>query len=324
MKLQILITQYTEDENILCEMLTSIGTQQGVDLKNDIEVLIGNDGSDVKLSEEFLGSFSFPIRYLHFEHSGIAGCRQNLLNTADAEYVMFCDADDMFLSNIGINTIFRYMEQGFDAFTSEFCEEVLDRKTGRRVYAMRKNDRVFVHGKVYRRQFLLDNGIVWHPEIPCHEDSCFNILARERAGKFVYCPMPFYLWHWRDDSVCRKDPYFRMKTYPFMLASNELLVRDFLMRKDIRNAALWANYQVYSLYYDLNRDVWWQLESTKYRYETEKRFKEYYLRHKPLINAISEEDRRKLILGVRRGADEHGFVMERFTFQNWIRHIETL
>ena len=63
MKLQLLIPQYNETEEVMRPMLESINTQQGVDLKNEIEVLIGNDGSDIKLSEEFLGSFSYPIRY---------------------------------------------------------------------------------------------------------------------------------------------------------------------------------------------------------------------------------------------------------------------
>ena len=58
MKLQLLIPQFNETDEVMRPMLESISTQQGVDLKNDIEVIIGNDGSDIKLSEEFLGSFS--------------------------------------------------------------------------------------------------------------------------------------------------------------------------------------------------------------------------------------------------------------------------
>ena len=87
MKLQLLITQYNETEDVIRPMLESIATQQGVDLKKDIEVVIANDGSDVKLSEEFLGSFSYPFRYIQFEHSSLPGCRQNLLDSATADYV---------------------------------------------------------------------------------------------------------------------------------------------------------------------------------------------------------------------------------------------
>ena len=60
MKLQLLIPQFNETDDVMRPMLDSIRTQQGVDLKNDIEVIIGNDGSDTKLSEGLLGSFPFP------------------------------------------------------------------------------------------------------------------------------------------------------------------------------------------------------------------------------------------------------------------------
>jgi len=52
-KLQILIPQYNEDENMIKPLLDSIAIQQDIDF-NDIEVFIGNDGSDTKLSTEFL------------------------------------------------------------------------------------------------------------------------------------------------------------------------------------------------------------------------------------------------------------------------------
>ena len=127
MKLQLLIPQFNETDDVMRPMLESISTQQGIDLKNDIEVLIGNDGSDIKLSEEFLGSFSYPIRYFQFEHTGLPGTRGKLYDLATADYVMFCDADDMFLTNIALYTIFSFMEKGFDALVVDFLEEVVDR-----------------------------------------------------------------------------------------------------------------------------------------------------------------------------------------------------
>ncbi|MBQ8963712.1 MAG: glycosyltransferase [Clostridia bacterium] len=89
MKLQLLIPQYNETTDVMRPLLESIATQQGVDLKNDIEVLIGNDGSDIKLSEEFLGGFSYPVRYVQFDHAGLPGTRGRLFDMATADYVMF-------------------------------------------------------------------------------------------------------------------------------------------------------------------------------------------------------------------------------------------
>ena len=51
MKLQILVPQYKETEDIIKPLLDSIEVQQNIDLKNEVGVIIVNDGTDVHLSE---------------------------------------------------------------------------------------------------------------------------------------------------------------------------------------------------------------------------------------------------------------------------------
>ena len=58
MKLQILIPQYEETDEIVKPLLDSIAIQQNIDF-NDIGVIIVNDGSDVHLSDDFLQSYPF-------------------------------------------------------------------------------------------------------------------------------------------------------------------------------------------------------------------------------------------------------------------------
>lgn len=60
MKLQILIPQYQETDEIIKPLLDSIALQQSVDL-NEVGVIITNDGSDVKLSEDLLNSYPYKI-----------------------------------------------------------------------------------------------------------------------------------------------------------------------------------------------------------------------------------------------------------------------
>ena len=54
-KLQILVPQYKETEDIIKPLLDSIEVQQNIDLANDIGVIIVIDGTDVHLCEEFFG-----------------------------------------------------------------------------------------------------------------------------------------------------------------------------------------------------------------------------------------------------------------------------
>ena len=322
MKLQILIPQYNETEEVMRPMLESISTQQGVDLKNDIEVLIANDGSDVKLPLDFLGSFSYPIRYIQCEHSGLPGTRAHLFDEATADYVMFCDADDMFLTNTALYTIFAFCDKGFDALVVDFMEEVIDRKDGRSLFFPHRKDSTFVHGKIYRRQFLLDNGIVWHPDVKCHEDSGYNCLALKVAKDVKYCQMPLYLWKWREGSICRKDPLYVPKTYTRMIYSNGWLVRDFLDRGMVEEAKYYTALLVYGTYYMLNKPIWLDPMNAQYRYETEKCFKDYYEKHRILFQSIDPKVRKHIIAGTKRRVLKEGVLLEKFTFDEWIRHIE--
>jgi len=324
MKLQLLIPQFNETDEVMRPMLESISTQQGVDLKNDIEVLIGNDGSDIKLSEEFLGSFPFSIRYEIFDHSGLPGTRGRLFDLATADYVMFCDADDMFFTNLALYTIFAYTDKGCDALVCDFMEEVIDKKSGRSLFFPHKKDSTFVHGKVYRRQFLLDNHIVWHPDVKCHEDSGYNCLALKVAKDVKYCQMPLYLWKWREGSICRKDPLYVPKTYTRMIYSNGWLVKDLLDRGMVGDARYYVAVLVYGTYYMLNKKIWLDPMNARYRYETEKCFQEYFRKHKILFQSIDTKMKNRIIAGTKRRVLNEGVLLEGFTFDDWIKHIEEM
>ena len=115
MKLEILIPQYNETEEVLKPLLDSIEIQQNVDF-NDIGVIICNDGSDIIFSQEFLDGYSFNITYIKCEHRGVSAARNTCLDNATAEYVMFCDADDLFYNACALYIIFEEIKKGFDKF----------------------------------------------------------------------------------------------------------------------------------------------------------------------------------------------------------------
>ena len=79
-KLQILIPQYKEDESIIKSLLDSIEVQQNVNLKEDIGVIIVNDGTNTHLSQEFFDRYSFDIEYHLNEHKGVSATRNACLD----------------------------------------------------------------------------------------------------------------------------------------------------------------------------------------------------------------------------------------------------
>ena len=62
-----------------------------------------------------------------------------------------------------------------------------------------------------------------------HEDSYFTLLTQnctDSNSRIKYCPTPFYLWRWRNNSVCRHDPKYILKKNIYnMIDSNDAWLR---------------------------------------------------------------------------------------------------
>ena len=324
MKLQFLVPQYKETDEVLKPLLDSIAIQQNVDM-NELGVIICNDGSDVFLSDEFLNSYPFKVEYHKEPHRGVSATRNACLDYATADYVMFCDADDMFCSVCGLWMMFREMKIGFDSMVSVFMEESRNPENKSEVvYINHDMDSTFVHGKIHRRQYLLDKKIRWNDKLTIHEDSYFNILCQNLSTEVKYCPVPFYLWKWRDESVCRHDPKYILKTYRNMLDSNDALVTEFMTRGIQDKAMFFSVMMIFDAYYNMNKDEWLNQENQEYRNSTELRFADYYEKYKDFWNTMPINDKMMISNQIRSRVVMEGMKMEAITIDAWLRHIEEL
>lgn len=321
MKIQILVPHYKEPEEVIKPLLESIALQQSVPM-NEIGVIICHDGPESKDLE--LTNYPFEIVQIRQEHLGVSAARNTALDAATAEYVMFCDADDMFYNMCGLWIVFREMEYGFDSLVSLFVEETRNPETKQVEYINHETDSTFVHGKVHRRQYLIDKGIRFNDKLTIHEDSYFNILAQNLSENVKYCPTPFYLWRWRDESVCRHDPKYILKTYRNMLDSNDALIDEFL-RRGIRDKAMFFTaLMIFDAYYTMNKPEWIDQENQEYRSGTELRFADYYSKHKDMWLKIPVNDKMMISNQVRSRIVMEGMHMEAITIDGWLDHIEKL
>lgn len=324
MKLQVLIPQYNETDEVIKPLLDSLAVQQSVSF-DEFGVIICNDGSNIFLSDELLNSYPYKIEYYKEPHKGVSATRNACLDHATADYVMFCDADDMFYSVCGLYIIFREIQNGgFDSLTSVFIEESREPKTKQVVYINHDMDSTFVHGKVHKRQYLLDKKIRWNDALTIHEDSYFNILCQNLSTNVKYCPMPFYLWKWRDESVCRHDPKYILKTYRNMLDSNDALISEFLKRGMQDKAMAFSTMMIFDAYYTMNKPEWINQENKNYRKETEQRFCLYYKKFKDLWMNMPINDKMVISNQVRQRSVMEGMLMESITIDQWLRTIEQL
>lgn len=279
MKLQILVPRHNEPEEVIKPLLDSLAAQHNVDF-NDFGVIICDDGSDNFLSKKFLNKYPYEIINLKKSHSGVSQIRNYLLDNATADYIMYCDADDMFFHLCGISIIFDNIERElFNAMYSVFVEETIDQSTGKMFYLDRDQDNTFVHGKVYRREYLIENNIRWLDHAIYNEDAYFNFLAIHSTENRIYVTTPFYMWCYNKNSVCRSDPKYTMKTLPYMIDNDDHLVDEFLKRGNFNDAVFCVVNMILETYYNLHKEDWILEENKEYIKACEKRIGKYIIKY---------------------------------------------
>ena len=323
MKLQFLIPQYDETDEVIKPLLDSIAIQQNVPM-NEIGAIICNDGSDIYLTEDFLKSYTFEIKYYKEPHRGVSATRNACLDRATADYVMFCDADDMFCNVCGLWILFREMKEKFDSLVSVFIEETHKSDDNTVEYINHTMDSTFVHGKVHNREYLKKFNIRFKDSLIIHEDSYFDILCQSLSTNIKYCVTPFYLWRWRDNSVCRHDPKYILKTYNNMIDSIEALVDELYKRGKEDKALMYSVMAIFDSYYIMNKPEWRDQENQEYRNNTEKHFSLFYENHKKEWTTIPINDKMMISNAVRSRYIQEGMLMEAVTIDDWLKHIETL
>lgn len=203
-KLDIIIPQYNETEEEVRPLLSSIANQVGVS-KDLIKVTIVNDHSQWKLSNSFLNSFGLDITYLETPENGGAGmARQCGIDNTSNPLIMFCDADDRLFDCAALLNLYNAIRvnniksgRQVNIITSSFYEEHIS--PDGKAYDLIKHEKptmIWMHGKIFRRQFLIDNNIRFHPTLRTFEDTFFGkmVALSSSTEEQIHCNYYTYLW----------------------------------------------------------------------------------------------------------------------------------
>lgn len=285
MSLQILVNRYNEPEYIVARFLESIAMQIQA---CDFEVVIGDDGSDVPLSASITEWYPFT-RIIEYPHRGVCATRNALLDQSTADYLMFCDIDDTFTSTIGLNAVSNAMATKCDVFTSTFLIESRDKDGNFRDFVRMHEDVYFIHGKAFRREYLIENGIRWADEMVTNGDEVFLWQAMYMTPNIVYSREPFYAWRWNPNSVCRSEQDHFEKSYTKSLRSYELLIDTLLDRGVNWLALLHAVSMVYDAYCMMNRRRWLELAGSDFVNEAEDRLVHLVGKYSQLFSLADEK-----------------------------------
>lgn len=327
-KIEFLVPQYKEDENIIKNLLDSIKIQQSINF-NDFKMIIVNDGSDIILSKNFLNSYPFEIQYILQSHGGVSKARNRALKESSAEYIMFCDADDMFSNVYGVFLLLKIIEEYHeDVYITPFVEATTDIENNVQYIVHEEQHHPFIHGKIFRRKYLIENNIKFPEYTQISEDMYFCYLAQNLTKRVRMMPTPIYLWKWRPDSQVRQDEMFIPKTYDQAVCAFDELVTQFYKRKKYDIAAYFMVNFIFDIYYTLNLSIFSKPEAKQYINNINKKAKLFYDKYYEILFYQVDRDTRNRIASdckkYKIAQDIlNGFTVK-FTFKEWIKNLEKL
>lgn len=325
MTLDIIVTHYREPWSIGKPLFDSIAMQRMVNME-DIGVILVNDGEENELPAECFDGYPFDICQKSIPKGGVSKARNAGLDASDADWVMFCDFDDGFSNLFGLYLLFCTMhEEKFDAIWSCFTEEAQDSE-GKLVLVNHDRDYVFIHGKAYRRQYLVDKNIRFHDKLTIHEDAYFTSQAQTLCGeeRVAGIKTPFYVWKWNPNSVVRKDRAedYILLTYDHLIRQRIALTETLIERGEMASAMTAIIKTVIDTYYDCQQSTWRVPKNRELLNKAEnwfaaylKRYAEYYMKADvKLVAAMAKASRDN---SLKKGT----FFMEAETLEQWLTHI---
>lgn len=203
-KLDIIMPHYHEEWEEGKKFFDMMALQRAIDFA-DVRVLLVHDGEDCAFSEELFEGYPYEVRQITIPHGGVSAARNAGIEAAEADWIAFCDFDDMFAHVYSLREYLDVLpDENHDMlWTSFFAED--RKKTGEMVRAVRNMNLIFIHGKMFRRQFLIDNNLRFNPELSYNEDSLFlaeftTMADRNRIGHLSTFSVP-YIWCFREKSA---------------------------------------------------------------------------------------------------------------------------
>ena len=145
--------------------LMSIKLQTIID-KINIYLIDDDSSEDYK---DILNKYKdMNIIYIKLDkNNGPAVARQKGIEMSSSKYIMFIDADDLLYDADSIKKLFNKIEEDYDYVVGI----TIDEKQNTQI--MNESD---LHGKIYKREFLLKNNIKFN-NTRVHEDNYFNNLV---------------------------------------------------------------------------------------------------------------------------------------------------
>ncbi len=205
-ELEIIIPAYNAHKTIT-KTLDSISIQK--ELPN-YHVTISNDnGKDYhEIIKKYKGKLN--VDEIKTPVNGGPGlARQHAVDNSNSKYIMFIDSDDIFYDENSVSLLYKKInDTKVDLVISNFIYQ----KNG--INRVEEKSTVWLHGKIYKRDFLKDNNIRFS-KLRTNEDNAFNGLIFMLNPVIIWLNRITYIYEDNRNSLTRNDEYKieGLKTY---------------------------------------------------------------------------------------------------------------
>jgi hypothetical protein len=299
--IDVIIPHYKETEAQMFGLFSMLASQIGIKYKT-LGVILVTDGGGDPVSEKYLDQFRNNIsgttftQIIRTEDCGPGTMRQDGIDASHADYVFFVDADDC-LCTITEMREFQQFVKNQDSFNdivnSYFIEQIIDPKTGDTVFYRHNPDNTFLHGRFWRRQFLVEGNFRFPKELRHHEDSYYNSLVLACTKDQIMFECATYVWVYNPNSTTkRKSKFgFLMEAIPELIKSTELLVAEY-DRRHTPGRDLHVIGAMFYVYYLLQCPFWNNPdpEAAKLREEDEKIFYDFVLKYQDAFERCAHNE----------------------------------
>ena len=320
----MIVTHYKSPFSLGKPFFDMLALQRNVNF-DDVGVILINDGEESKLPDELFKDYPYRVDNVTIPHGGVSVARNTGIRLSKADWVMVCDFDDQICSTLGLQLLFSAIqEDDKDMYWSHFLEEVV-MDDGTVKLLPHGRDVIFIHGKMFRRQWLLDNDIWFRNGLTLHEDVFLNTIAQAVASedRIGEIKTGFYLWCHNPVSVGRSyGGRFLFDTYDHLMKQRNEIAEEYQKRGMPEQVKITVCKTVVDAYYDFQTAFWRSKGNEEMFTKNERWFCTFLKRYGKVyaesdVRAISKLAEGSRDFHVRQGC----FLMESETMGRWLRHI---
>lgn len=315
--LDIIVTHYKEPWSTVEKFFSMLDLQRGVSFSS-FRVLFVNDGEENAFPSRRFSDHPYKVLQFSIPHAGVSSARNEGLSKASSEWVMFCDCDDTFTNIYSMMDILNVLPAPeVDLLWTDMYYEYMRENE---LYLQKQGlNGVFIHGKLFRRQFLLDHHILFDPHLPYCEDSLFvttayTVADSKRIGR-IAAQTPPYVWCYTEGSVTNSMKTMD-KAHTYVYYRNKKVCEVYRQYRPYDQYCSMIARTIIDSYYALNAPT-----LSDPLLEMKSDFKQWYSQHKSQWQAVPY-DTLKEIKEASKRASHASNTIESISVTKWLNQLE--